>query len=426
MTWFLAVSLLAIGLVSCTKTKEAQTDTSGTYAQFTPIPQQCSSIDTPSVAWTYHWPENYKYVLEASSAPATDNQGNCYFTGCNGYLYSVNPQGEIRWNKENSRGRRFGYYLPSIQEKVIVTEEGVIAKSGGIQLISLDGEFIWKKEDCRREFFLSPNGTLFCFTNDGNLIGINPTGETMWSIPISPDYLVDGGFFDTSSNGYFFVFDFNSTSAGYYLLKVSSTGEEIWKKNLPPNRLEFITDFLPNNPVNDTFLLAYSTVPYPSSDEEKENFFYKKNQGNKILKAYNLNYELQWEKTISMHGIYEGNYAIDNENNLYTFFDENDYSGEYSSFAQSHLTCYSKDGDELWKQTFENEIAQCPTLDKDINLYIWLTGSDYQLRSFTAEGTPRWKLHVDQAYGCKYPITLSPTGEIYTTSFQQSLLFCVK
>ncbi|MCK5848529.1 MAG: PQQ-like beta-propeller repeat protein, partial [Caldisericia bacterium] len=399
---FLAVLLFVIPNLSCSETENSQTDAAPDYSFFTPISTEYPAIDNPTVAWTYHWPENNNIILETRTAPCADNQGNCYFVGRNGYLYSVDSDGETRWIIESFRGGKVAFFNSVIpKDKIIVTEEGLLVLSGKMRFISLEGEPIWEKENCTKDFYMSPDGTLFCFTNDDKLIGVDAKGQTMWSIDVSKNCLIDDGFFDTNSNGYFFVVDVGSisTEPEYHLLKASSTGEVVWKKNLPLNRLDCILSFLPNNIVQDTFLLAYTTLPYPEKDHEVKGYNDRKNQAEKIVKAYDLNYELLWEKSIPASGVYQGNYAIDKENNFYTYFNEYDYSGKHSTFTQSYLTCYSNDGSQMWEKTYDNEIAHCPVIDQKNNLYLWLNDSDYHMRSLTSDGVPRWKLEVDHTHG---------------------------
>lgn len=156
MIVMMVTTLVSLSLFSCTQTS-IQHESKDSFTLFTPISTDYPSVDNPNLAWTYHWPEKYESVLEAMTAPAADLDGNCYFIGNNHYLYSLSPSGEVRWNKKD-------YYNPLSVDKLTITQEGILAKSGSLQLISFDGEIIWEKDTIYGDYYLAPNGTLFCFT----------------------------------------------------------------------------------------------------------------------------------------------------------------------------------------------------------------------------------------------------------------------
>jgi outer membrane protein assembly factor BamB len=129
------------------------------------------------------------------TAPAADLDGNCYFIGHNFYLYALSPSGEVRWTKKD-------YDHPLSVDQLTITEEGILAKSlaesGSLQLISFDGDIIWEKDTRYADYYLAPNGTLFCFTIDDRVLGIDAKGKTMWSTKDIPqNKSLEGAFFDT-------------------------------------------------------------------------------------------------------------------------------------------------------------------------------------------------------------------------------------
>ena len=149
-------------------------------------------------------------------------------------------------------------------------------------------------------------------------------------------------------------------------------------------------------------------------------------QNEKVIKAYNLDCEIIWEKTITSHGKYISKYAVDQENNFYTVFNERDYDADHTPLLNSYFSCFSKEGTKVWEKTFDSEIEHCPILDEDHNMYLWIDGSDYNMCSTYPDGTLRWKFYLEHSNGCKFPIALSPIGSLLTTSRKQSLMFCVK
>jgi hypothetical protein len=140
-------------------------------------------------------------------------------------------------------------------------------------MVAFDGDIIWKKDTMYADYYLAPNGTLFCFTIDDRVLGIDAKGKTMWSTKDIPqNKSLEGAFFDTFSNGYFVMYCFepDTQKSDYCILSISPTGEIRWNKRLPHNRGNFINEFLPNNTIQDTFLLAYTTDSIPESENEQQ------------------------------------------------------------------------------------------------------------------------------------------------------------
>jgi len=414
-------TLFSISFVSCSKIG-TQSDSKNSFTLFTPISTDYPSVDNPNLAWTYHWPEDYDSVLEASTAPATDLDGNCYFIGHNSYLYALSPSGEVRWNKKD-------YYRPLSVDKLTITEEGILAESGSLQLISFDGEIIWEIDSMLRDYYLAPNGTLFCFTLDKKVLGIDAKGKTMWSTKDIPQKMsLEGAFFDSNSNGYFVMYcpETDTQKSHYCIVSISPTGDIRWNKRLPHNRGDFINEFLPNNTIQDTFLLAYTTDSGPESENEEYDYYTMERKEEKILEAYNLDFEKVWEVKVPRMGIYEDRYAVSKENNFTIVFNEVDMNTHNSPLINSYLTCFSKEGTKMWERAFDYSIATCPTFDAHQNMYLWFYSTDYNLCSMNPDGSFRWTYYLEHSNGCKFPVTLSPVGSIFTTSRYQSLMFCVK
>ncbi len=421
MIVMMVTTLVSLSLFSCTQTN-IQHESKDSFTLFTPISTDYPSVDNPKLAWTYHWPEKYESVLEAMTAPAADVDGNCYFIGENYYLYSLSPSGEVRWNKKD-------YYHPRSVDKLTITQEGILAKSGSLQLISFDGDIMWKKDIICTDYYLAPNGTLYCFTFDDEVLGIDSKGKTMWTTKDIPQNTsLEGAFFDTSSNGYFVLSYPEEDTGDFYtcIISISPTGEIHWNKTLPHKRINFIDDFLPNNTIQDTFLLAYTTDPGPESENEEYNYYTMEKKEEKILEAYNLDFEKVWEVKVPRMGIYEDKYAVSKDNNFVIVFNEVDVNTHNYPLINSYLTCFSKEGTKMWERAFDYSIATCPTFDAHENMYLWFYSPDYSLCSMNPDGSFRWTYYLEDSIGCKFPVTLSPVGSIFTTSKYQSLMFCVK
>jgi hypothetical protein len=65
-------------------------------------------------------------------------------------------------------------------------------------MVAFDGDIIWEKDTRYADYYLAPNGTLFCFTIDDRVLGIDAKGKTMWSTKDIPqNKSLEGAFFDT-------------------------------------------------------------------------------------------------------------------------------------------------------------------------------------------------------------------------------------
>jgi hypothetical protein len=261
------------------------------------------------------------------------------------------------------------------------------------------------------------------------VLGIDAKGKTMWSTKDIPqNKSLEGAFFDTFSNGYFVLSYPEEDTGDFYtcIISISPTGEIHWNKRLPHKRFNFIDDFLPNNTIQDTFLLAYTTDSGPESENEEYDYYTMEKKEEKILEAYNLDFEKVWEVKVPRMGIYQDKYAVSKDNNFVIVFNEVDANTHNYPLINSYLTCFSKEGTKMWERAFDSTIATCPTFDGDQNMYVWFYGSDYNLCSINPDGSFRWKYYLEHSIGCKFPVTLSPVGSIFTTSKYQSLMFCVK
>ena len=74
----------------------------GPYQSFTAMDLTLPGVEQPEQSWTYHWPERYSEVLEASSKLVVDNDGNIYFVGQNYYLYSIDTNGILQRPHRNN------------------------------------------------------------------------------------------------------------------------------------------------------------------------------------------------------------------------------------------------------------------------------------------------------------------------------------
>ena len=405
----------------------------GPFIPFTPVDYEIPSIDDPVHTWTYHWPEDYKSILEADCSPVVDEEGNIYFTGKNGYLYSLNPAGEVRWKKKG------------FDNSLVLTQEGLVVHTRANSLIhfDFDGNIKWVNQGCfgdGREgcLFLAPNGYLF-FSDANFIVNLDAQGRTRWVLPLKDFYMINF-FFDENSNAYLTYFDSydeddprykeGQESIEYYMISVSPEGKLRWRKTICHDR-NFNDDFSPKDGrIQNTFLLALSTSPLHKGQDD---LFDDQRRRPKVITAYNTDGEELWNMVEERYGLFEDEYTVGPNGNLYTYFnakhEEYDSKNPSSKYAGNTLQCISPQGDTIWAIPFEDQIHTAPSFDSERNLYIGTRSKNHKnnLYSFTSDGIERWSLRdIEVACGFKFQLVLSPKQKIHFTTWNQSLLFCIE
>ena len=282
------------------------------------------------------------------------------------------------------------------------------------------------------KFYLSPNGILFCSTyHDNSFAAVNKNGDVIWKLPTNSYIQVQDVFFDAQSNAYFLLSldpfeESMDQETQYQIVSLSPEGTIRWHKKLPHHRRHFIPEFVPNNTIQDTYLLAFTSEEILTTEEGRNTVIQRERESPKFIEAYNTNGEKMWDIVNTKPGLYKQKYAIDDENNFYITFNEQDYSSKAAPLINSYLTYVSNTGEKLWEKTLDSTIATCPTFDENLNLYLAIYAPDYLICSLTPDGEFRWKIEVDHANGCKFPVTVGSNQSIYLTTHYQSLLFCLK
>jgi outer membrane protein assembly factor BamB len=400
----------------------------GPFVPFTPVEFEIPSIEHPVHTWTYHWPEDYKSILEAACSPMVDEEGNIYFIGRNRYLYSLDPAGKVRWKKKGFR------------DSMVLIQEGLVAHTLGKSLIhfDFDGNQKWEVQGCwmgmYESLYLAPNGYLL-FSDGSFIVNLDAQGRTRWVLPLE-DSFFKNCFFDENSNAYLTYFESydeddprykeGQESIEYFMISVSPEGELRWRKTICHDR-NYNDDFTPKDAcIQDTFLLALSTSPLQKGQDD---LFDDQRRRPKVITAYNTDGDELWNTTEERYGLFEDEYTVGPNGNLYVYFNakHEEYDGKdpSSRYAGSTLQCISPQGETMWANPFEDQIHTAPSFDSEGNLYIGTRSNN--LYSFTSEGTERWNLRdIEVACGFKFQLVLSPKQKIHFTTGGQSLLFCIE
>jgi outer membrane protein assembly factor BamB len=247
-------------------------------------------------------------------------------------------------------------------------------------------------------------------------------------------------FFDENSNAYLTYFDSydeddpryeeGQESIEYYMISVSPEGELRWRKTICHDR-NYNDDFTPKDGrIQDTFLMALSTSPLHKGQDD---LYDDQRRRPKVITTYNIDGEELWNTTEERYGLFEDEYTVGPNGNLYVCFsaEHEEYDGKNLSslYAGSTLQCLSPQGERIWAIPFEDLICTAPSFDSEGNLYVgtWSKHSRDNLYSFTSDGIERWSLRdIEVACGFNFQLVLSPKQKIHFTTGGQSLLFCIE
>jgi outer membrane protein assembly factor BamB len=407
----------------------------GPFVPFTPLDFDFPSIDTPVLSWTYHWPEEYERTLEAACSPVVDEQGNIYIVGKNSYLYSLNPAGEVRWKKK-------GFHA-----SIEVTKEGIVALARPERLVCLDfdGNLLWNISAMWVHGYdslkLSPSGYLY-FNEGEYVVCLDSQGKTKWAFH-NLYGLAETLSFDEDSNVYMMgsrMYEKKNEQGikeeQYVtsLVSISPQGKVRWSKVLCNHR-NGIDEFTPKGSrIQDIILVAISTstLNIGDSNESREEWYTDVRVQPKLIMAFNTEGEKIWERTEEKPGLFDIQYSVAPNGNAVYPFNVGSYrvdSDQSIPESEHHvLTCVSKDGSVVWNHSFEHAIHTPVTFDSKGNLYVGTVSpkNNDSIYSLSPDGQVRWELiNIDTAHDYTHNLVGSPSSNLYFTTENQSLLFCI-
>jgi len=189
------------------------------------------------------------------------------------------------------------------------------------------------------------------------------------------------------------------------LVSISPQGKVRWSKVLCNHR-NGIDEFTPKGSrIQDIILVAISTstLNIGDSNESREEWYTDVRVQPKLIMAFNTEGEKIWERTEEKPGLFDIQYSVaPNGNAVYPFI--------------------------LWNHSFEHAIHTPVTFDSKGNLYVGTVSpkNNDSIYSFSSDGQIRWELkNIDTAYSYKYNLVGSPGSNLYFTTENQSLLFCI-
>ncbi len=159
-----------------------------------------------------------------TSSPTLDSQGNLYFGSIDGFLYSLDSDGNFRWKHDSSD------WIES-SPALNASETVVYVGSWSNRLLALDaasGSLIWDFTTSSL-VFASPavglDGTIYFGSSDGFMYALNPDGTLKWEVDIGGE-LDSSPAIDINGNLYF-----GTTSGNVVALDLD--GNELWSFEVP-------------------------------------------------------------------------------------------------------------------------------------------------------------------------------------------------
>ncbi len=159
-----------------------------------------------------------------TSSPTLDSQGNLYFGSIDGFLYSLDRDGNLRWKYDSSDWIESSPALDA-------TEAVVYVGSWSDRLLALNastGSLIWDFTTSSLVFAspaIGTDGTIYFGSSDGFMYALRPDGTLKWEVEIGGE-LDSSPAIDMNGNLYF------GTTAGN-VFALDSDGNELWEFEVP-------------------------------------------------------------------------------------------------------------------------------------------------------------------------------------------------
>jgi len=328
-----------------------------------------SSAELGDVIWEFETGDS------VVSSPTFDSSGNVYVGSQDGYVYSVDANGQQRWRFETSDYVESSPALSPDESKLYIGtwDDRVLA------LNTSDGSLAWEFAVASLVYAspaVAENGLIYVGASDGYLYSITPEGGLNWELEIGGE-LDSSPAIDSSGNVYV------GSDAGN-VVAVNANGEEIWSWDVPlePGALSRETDITSSPMITATGLLfvgcqnhfVYALDVADGSLEWKyetggiiEGSFVEGMGRNCLISGRDgYLYSFSWDGNLNWRTFIGANYystpCVDGMGRI--------YAGGLNSDLSSALTVLSSTGEVIHSAEFSSFLDSSPVLAPDGTLFV--------------------------------------------------------
>ena len=173
-----------------------------------------SGPSSPLLRWSFTTGERIH------SSPAIDTEGTIYVGSDDGYLYAINPNGNLKWRYQTGG---------MVSSSPALGSDGTIyvgSHDDYVYAINTNGNLKWRYETggwILSSPAIAPDGTIYVGSQDNNLYALNPNGSLKWHYATggvagsSPAIGTDGTIYIGSDDGYLYAINPNGYLRWRYL-----------------------------------------------------------------------------------------------------------------------------------------------------------------------------------------------------------------
>lgn len=300
-----------------------------------------AGTETGKVKWEYKLYKKDDFTV-FNAPPSIGSDGTIYVGNSNGKLYAFNPNGSIKWIKDDVA---HSYNTP------VIAEDGTIyVTNRKLTALNPDGTIKWEAKDANTFFtpIIDSEGTIYVY-NPKSITAYNPNGSKKWESSKMFEGATSGrNSMLMSKDG--IIYTLLSSGENYFLYAHDKSGKELWNKKAR------------GDAGNPGFSLGLNDELYIN--------------GGSIIHVFDKDGNLikQW-KPDKMRSI--------------TASTISSKDGTIYITGDGSLAAYNQDYTLKWKTLSDGGVGNSPVIDKNGVVYV---NSKQALYAVNPDGTLKWKM----------------------------------